>query len=57
MPLNQGAGAVTPEYEVPSLTHNLGTKLYMSPELESNKFYDYKVRASLFTCFSIHRLA
>eukprot|EP00116_Pleurobrachia_bachei_P003262 sb/3463524/ len=27
----------------PSLTHNLGTKLYMAPELESDTKYDYKV--------------
>ena len=31
------------DFEGPSMTHNLGTKLYMSPELETNNHYDYKV--------------
>ena len=31
------------DFKGPSLTHNLGTKLYMSPELETNSPYDYKV--------------
>ena len=33
------------EYKGPSMTHNLGTTLYMSPELElERQEYDFKVR-------------
>ena len=35
--------SLTPGFEGPSMTQNLGTKLYMSPELETNSHYDYKV--------------
>ncbi|XP_063684040.1 eukaryotic translation initiation factor 2-alpha kinase 3-like [Bolinopsis microptera] len=34
---------INPGFEGPSMTQNLGTKLYMSPELETDSHYDYKV--------------
>ena len=41
---DSGIGLAAAEaYEGPSLTRNLGTRLYMSPELETDSHYDYKV--------------